>query len=185
MRGRDQLLSISNRLRDGNDSSSSRSLDDLTTRPLHRTAACCLLPAICCLLLACPRRQADPPRLPLPAARLTVKSAELDVELARLPHERSRGLMYRSGLAPDSGMLFTFESAERHRFWMKNTRIPLDIAFLDAAGIITDILTMQPFDTLTDYSPTRAALFAIEMNAGWFERHAIAPGDTVKGIPGR
>jgi uncharacterized membrane protein (UPF0127 family) len=136
-------------------------------------------------LLACPPRPSDPARLPLPAASLAVKTARLDVELARLPHERSRGLMYRNSLAPDSGMLFTFESDERHRFWMKNTRIRLDIAFLDSAGIITDILTMEPFDTTTDYSPGRAVRYAIETNAGWFARHGIAPSDTVRDIPGR
>jgi uncharacterized membrane protein (UPF0127 family) len=90
--------------------------------------------------------------------------------------------MYRKNLAPDSGMLFVFDATARHRFWMKNTLIPLSIAFLDTAGIITDIRDMQPLDTTTDYSPSVPVRYAIEMNSGWFNSRSILPGDTVRGL---
>jgi uncharacterized membrane protein (UPF0127 family) len=92
--------------------------------------------------------------------------------------------MYRRSLAPDSGMLFVFQQPETLRFWMKNTYIPLSIAYIDSKAVITDILEMAPLDTTTPYLASRAALYALEMNPGWFETHTIKPGDTILGIPG-
>lgn len=92
--------------------------------------------------------------------------------------------MFRSGLAPDSGMLFVFDREEIRFFWMKNTWIPLSIAYIRSDGVITDILEMAPGDTTTRYPSTRPARFALEMNAGWFLARDIRPGDTVLGIPG-
>jgi uncharacterized membrane protein (UPF0127 family) len=90
--------------------------------------------------------------------------------------------MFRRSLAPDSGMLFVFDSPEFQRFWMKNTLIPLSIAFIARDSVISDILEMAPLDTTTPYISTKLARYALEMNAGWFQSHDIRPGDTVRGL---
>ena len=116
-------------------------------------------------------------------ARLTISGHELDVEVVRTPADRIRGLMFRTELAPDSGMLFVFDSPAVRGFWMKNTLIPLSIAYFDTAGIIADLLHMAPLDTTTSYPSSRPVRYALETNQGWFQTHGIRPGDTVLGIP--
>lgn len=116
-------------------------------------------------------------------ARLLVRDVPADVEVVATEQERQVGLMYRRSLAPDSGMLFVFERPETLCFWMQNTWIPLSIAFIDSNGVITDIIEMTPEDTTTRYASSRPAQFALEMNAGWFQRHSVRPGDSVSGIP--
>jgi uncharacterized membrane protein (UPF0127 family) len=91
--------------------------------------------------------------------------------------------MFRRSMAPDSGMLFVFDSNELQRFWMKNTLIPLSIAFITRDSFITDVLEMAPLDTTTPYASSKPARYALEMNSGWFQSHGIRPGDTVRGIP--
>ena len=80
-------------------------------------------------------------------------------------------------------MLFVFDSDESQRFWMKNTLIPLSIAYITRDSLITDILEMAPLDTTTPYVSSKAVLYALEMNSGWFQSHDIKPGDTVRGMP--
>lgn len=89
--------------------------------------------------------------------------------------ERSRGLMFRRSLPSDSGMLFIFAREERLTFWMKNTYIPLSIAFIDSSGIIVDIRDMIPHDE-TLVASMKPALYALEMNLGWFKKNHIEPG---------
>ncbi len=91
--------------------------------------------------------------------------------------------MYRRSLAPDSGMLFLFDEDDFQRFWMKNTLIPLSIAYITRDSLITDILEMAPLDTTTPYVSSKPALYALEMNSGWFQSKGIRPGDTVRGLP--
>ncbi|MEO0081678.1 MAG: DUF192 domain-containing protein [candidate division WOR-3 bacterium] len=105
------------------------------------------------------------------------------VEVASSEEDRMTGLMFRRSLAPDSGMLFVFEDTAPRSFWMKNTWIPLSIAFIDENRIITDIMEMTPEDTTTRYASSRPVVWALEMNAGWFQSHGIRPGDTVLGLP--
>jgi len=118
------------------------------------------------------------------AAALNIKGNRLWAEVAKTPEKRNQGLMFRTSLAPDSGMLFVFEQDETLRFWMKNTYIPLAIAFIDANGIITDILEMAPMDTVTRYASSKPVRYALEVNSGWFFSKQIKPGDTVLGITG-
>jgi uncharacterized protein len=93
--------------------------------------------------------------------------------------------MFRRSMAPDSGMLFMFDSDDFQRFWMKNTLIPLSIAFITRDSLISDILEMAPLDTTTPYRSSRAVLYALEMNAGWFASRNVRPGDTVRNLPPR
>lgn len=116
----------------------------------------------------------------LPVLPLYVKSETLLVEIADRPDTRMLGLMYREYLPDSMGMLFIFERPQILRFWMKNTSIPLDIAFIKEDGTIIDIQTMAPFDTTLHSSPENAK-FALEVNRGWFKEHGITVGDTVRG----
>jgi uncharacterized membrane protein (UPF0127 family) len=126
-----------------------------------------------------------PPAVPgaqLPVHWLTVDGHRITVELARRPEERSRGLMFRTSLPPDHGMLFAFSADEVQTFWMRNTVIPLSIAYADASGRIVRIADLEPLDErpVTSIAPAR---YALEMNRGWFAAHDVAPGDEITGIP--
>lgn len=127
-------------------------------------------------------RKKEPKNLMNPAKEvkeLNIKGNRIWAVLARTAEERALGLMFRTYLAPDSGMLFVFEKEETLRFWMKNTYIPLAIAFIDSRGVITDILEMMPLDTLTPYTSSKPVRYALEVNSGWFFLNNISPGDTV------
>lgn len=128
--------------------------------------------------------EAEPLDKPQPeAVELIFKHARLYAEVARTPERQALGLAFRTFLHPDSGMVFVFQKEERVRFWMKNTYIPLAIAFVDKEGVITDIMEMVPLDTVTPYEPSRRVAYAIEANTGWFVQHGVQPGDTVRGLP--
>lgn len=104
------------------------------------------------------------------------------VEVAITPAERTRGLMARTHLPADGGMLFVFETADRHCFWMRNTPLPLSIAFIDAAGRIVALADMAPHtDTL--HCPPSAVAYALEVAQGGFAARGVTPGTRVKGLP--
>lgn len=120
----------------------------------------------------------------LPAATVVVTgdggaSAELTVELARTPEERSLGLMFRESLPEDRGMLFVFGQDTQAGFWMKDTSIPLSIAFIVEDGTILDIQEMEPLSTEV-HRPPGPYRFALEVNQGWYRRHGFGPGDRVE-----
>ncbi len=104
---------------------------------------------------------------------------ELKVEIAGTPEMRQRGLMFRDHLAENQGMLFQFQSDTQAAFWMKDTSIPLSIAFISAQGLILDIQDMLPFSTDLHQSDQPYA-FALEVNQGWFERNDIGAGNSVQ-----
>lgn len=103
---------------------------------------------------------------------------ELQVEIADEPGERSVGLMFRESMPEDAGMIFLYEEDHLGSFYMKNTFIPLSIAFVDAGGTIVDIQDMEP-ETVETHRPPEPYRNAIETNQGWFERNGIDVGDTV------
>jgi uncharacterized membrane protein (UPF0127 family) len=100
----------------------------------------------------------------------------LHVEVADTPGELERGLMDRAGLPSDSGMLFDFGGEVETAFWMKNTSIPLSIAFIDPGGKVLAIKDMVPYD-LAAVRPPGEYRYAVEANRGWFGEHSIHPGD--------
>lgn len=114
--------------------------------------------------------------------KATCKDNVLYLELAETPEELKNGLMFREFLPESTGMLFVFPREDYLSFWMRNTYIPLSIAFLDSQGVIVDIQKMKPMDEKPHIS-RKKALLAIETNEGWFQKHNIHPGDTFK-IPG-
>ncbi len=108
-----------------------------------------------------------------------LKNKEIWVEVAKTPEERARGLMDRKQLGKDEGMLFIFEKEDYHGFWMKNTYVPLSIAFIDKGGRIVRITDMKPL-TLESHDPPQPILYALEMRKGWFSANGIKTGDGVK-----
>lgn len=110
---------------------------------------------------------------------IEVNGVPLRVEVAQTDEDRLQGLMNRDQLPEDQGMLFVFTTPRILSFWMRNTFIPLDIAFINEKGIIVDIQTMQPIDESKHYISTAPALYALEVNAGWFKKHKIKKGDQI------
>ena len=89
--------------------------------------------------------------------------------------------MHRKDLPSDQGMLFVYFRETELSFWMKNTYIPLSVAFINSDGVIVDIQHMEP-ETTTSHKSKKPALYALETNKGWFKKHGIKEGDRVKGI---
>lgn len=118
----------------------------------------------------------------LPVMPLTIDAHTLRAEVAATESARNFGLMYRKYLARDHGMLFVFDTPGRPCFWMKNTPLPLTIAFIDRDGVISDLIDMAPHD-LSSHCPSRPVLFALEMEQGWFEAKGIQAGQRVSGLP--
>ena len=120
-----------------------------------------------------------------PVVRLTGadgRTHQVKVELAATPADRQRGLMQRESMAEDAGMLFVFPADTDGAFWMKDTLIPLSIAFIAADGTIVDVKDMQPQSTDL-HAPRARYRYALEVNQGYFARSGIKPGDKVE-LPG-
>lgn len=109
-------------------------------------------------------------------------STEVRVEVAATLDERQRGLMFRKELAEDAGMLFLFGRDVQTGFWMRNTYLPLDIAYIGADRRVIEIKQGKPLDE-TPLTPGEKYLYVLEVNAGWFERHGMGPGAMVT-LPG-
>jgi uncharacterized membrane protein (UPF0127 family) len=146
-----------------------------------RTPAAALSLAL--LVAACSGPGNTPPVAYAHRARFETAAGEalLRVALARTPEERERGLMGLRSLPGDAGMAFLWTAPTTSAFWMKDTRIPLDIAFVDGRGEIVSIREMPPCaaDPCPLYRSSAPYLVAIEANAGWFESHGVREGDTV------
>ena len=106
----------------------------------------------------------------------------INAELATTPQEREIGLMLRPSMAANDGMLFVFERAGQQCFWMRNTLIPLSIAFLADDGSVVNIDEMAP-GTLDGHCSAKPVRFALEMNKGWFAKRGIKPGSKLRGGP--
>jgi uncharacterized protein len=117
-----------------------------------------------------------------PRTRLTVGMFVIDAAVPATEADQHQGLMYRTQLAPNEGMLFVFHEHAVHCFWMKNTLIPLSIAFMRADGTITDIDEMDA-ETSNNHCPRNNGEYALEMSKNWFESKGIKPGMVVQGLP--
>lgn len=115
----------------------------------------------------------------LPTVMLRVAGAELAAEVACRRQEQERGLMHRASLGEGEGMLFVFDRPYWLSFWMKDTPLPLTVAYLDAQGVIRELHDLQPFDTTRVDSQRADLQFALEVPRGWFVRHGIGLGSTI------
>jgi len=116
-------------------------------------------------------------------AKLRIGDHKLTVEVADSPGEQVMGLMNREFLPADRGMIFVFEEPKQAFFWMKNTSIPLDVAFLDSEGMILEILPLVPFEETRVASKSDKVAYAIETNRDWFASRGLKPGVKVHGLP--
>ncbi|BDX22164.1 hypothetical protein TUM22923_14850 [Polynucleobacter sp. TUM22923] len=118
----------------------------------------------------------------LQSIELKVGIYRIQAELADSPKAREVGLMNRTSMASNSGMLFIFEQKAGHCFWMNNTKIPLSIAFLADDGKIVNVEEMQA-DTTNNHCPKAAVRYALEMNKQWFSDRVLVPGTVIQGLP--
>jgi len=143
----------------------------LIKRAFWWAGAVLVVAAVVTFLASCPGR--SPAGLPI--IKMKIDGHKLTAEVASTAEQRTRGLMYRRELDRNSGMLFVYEEKERLSFWMKNTFIPLSIAFIADDGRIEHIADMAP-QTLNPHGSLKPVRYALEMNRGWFEEKNIKVG---------
>jgi uncharacterized protein len=110
---------------------------------------------------------------------VSIGSVKVNVEIADTDAERMKGLMFRKAVPEGTGMLFVFEKDEKLSFWMKNTEVPLSIAYITSDGTVSQILDMQPF-SLAPVPSERYVRFALEVPQGWFAKVGVKVGDKVE-----
>jgi|TARA_B110000037_G_scaffold219972_1_gene286445 uncharacterized membrane protein (UPF0127 family) len=153
----------------------------MTLRPFALFALCILL------LTACEKAEtsstaksgiqisSDPAPLNVPQP-LRIGELEIQVEIALNISEQSTGLMHRESMPENHGMIFVYGKPQQMSFWMKNTLIPLDIGYIDAAGRLTEVVRMYPKDLSAKRSQSDQIQFALEMNQGWYSNNGVLPG---------
>ena len=117
----------------------------------------------------------------LPVTELAVGMHRVQAEVADSMGSRMTGLMHRKSMAQNAGMVFVFEENAPHCMWMKNTLIPLSVAFIDESGAIINVADMQPHSEQS-HCAARPARYALEMNKGWFAQRGIKPGAKLRGL---
>lgn len=110
---------------------------------------------------------------------LTISKVPLRVEFAALPEEREKGLMFRDFIGEKEGMLFIFKKGSKQRFWMKNTRIPLDIGYISTSGVLLEIHKAKPYDLLGVPSRSGDIKFVLELNEGAYKKLGIGIGTRI------
>ena len=113
---------------------------------------------------------------------LTIGIHVIQAEYASSNEERMQGLMFRKQMGTNEGMMFRFDRNGKVCMWMKNTLLPLSVAFIDEEGSIINIEDMQP-ETLDSHCAEKPARYALEMNQGWFKRKNIKSGSKINGLP--
>lgn len=107
----------------------------------------------------------------------------IQAEVAQTDAQRQQGLMFREKMASNHGMVFVFDQPNSQCMWMKNTLLPLSVAFIDSEGKIVNIEDMQP-QTLDSHCSAKPVKYALEMNLGWFRQKNVKPGSAILGLPG-
>jgi uncharacterized membrane protein (UPF0127 family) len=153
--------------------------------------ACCIALSMAAISGAGPAAAAEPAEhIPanmkqpgdFPRVKLSAGMFVIDAAVASNDADREQGLMYRTHLAPNEGMLFVFQENAGHCFWMKNTILPLSVAFINGNGIVTDLDEMQA-ETTNNHCPTHAGYYVLEMSKGWFTAKGIKVGTQIGGLP--
>jgi len=118
----------------------------------------------------------------LPMIRLNAGIHNIQAQLAQTPDQRATGLMFRSSMATNEGMLFVFETPAKQCFWMKNTLLPLSTAFIADNGTVVNIEDMKP-QTLDSHCSKQPVRYVLEMNQAWFAKRGIKAGSKLSGPP--
>ena len=153
---------------------------------MHRSQKAAMAALLSLLLLSCSGKagadssgngptEANPR---LATIELSVGGARLEAEVARTGGERERGLMFRKSLKEGEGMLFVFEADQRLAFWMKNTLVPLSVAYLSSDGTIREVFDLEP-GSLEAKASERSLRYALEVPKGWFEKVGARVGDRI------
>nr|WP_245909383.1 DUF192 domain-containing protein [Sphaerotilus hippei] len=150
------------------------------TQRFKKTTLQWVMPALLLLCGAASAQEARPQRLA--TVTLTAGMHLISAEVAASPREREIGLMHRPNMPANAGMLFVFEEKSVQCFWMKNTLLPLSIAFLGDDGRIVNIADMQPM-TETSHCSKSPVRYTLEMNQGWFAKRGLATGSRIGGAP--
>jgi len=116
----------------------------------------------------------------LQTMKLWLGAEEMVAEVASTPQQRQTGMMFRTHLAENAGMLFVFPAPHRASFWMKNCPLPLSAAYIDPEGVILEVHALQPHNTNSVAASSERVQFVLETSQGWFERHRITPGMVVR-----
>ena len=124
------------------------------------------------------------PQHNLPVAQLQAGMHSIRAQVAATPEQRATGLMHRREMPPHEGMLFVFEQPAVQCFWMKNTLLPLSIAFLADDGTVVNLRDMQP-QALDSHCSERPVRYVLEMNQGWFAKRGVKPGFKLTGPGGK
>jgi uncharacterized protein len=122
---------------------------------------------------------AQQPQLPL--FELSAGMHRIEAEVAATPESRQTGMMLRTSMPSHRGMLFVFPEVAQHCMWMRNTLVPLSVAFLDDNGRILNVEDMQP-KTEVNHCAVRPARYALEMNLGWFRSRGLGSGFAISGV---
>lgn len=150
---------------------------------LHRVRAALCLGLLAWLLAAAPSTRAQAiPQPRLPTIELSAGMHNIVAEVARTPQQQQIGMMMRTKMEPHEGMLFVFDDVAPRCFWMRNTLLPLAIAFISDDGTIANIAEMQP-QSDESHCSSRPVRYALEMNKGWFAKRGIKPGMKLRGQP--
>lgn len=136
----------------------------------------CLLLFLLGFVACAPQPSASTPDAADQHYPVELEGHSIQLQLALSSPEQTKGLMFRDSLATDHGMLFIFKEPSQRSFWMRNTRIPLDLGYFDASGKLLEIHALYPYDENGVPSASTKVLMALEMNQGWFARHNIQPG---------
>lgn len=163
--------------------------------PMKRLAAP-ILACLCALLTACPSPRATPktsgggvsadptapgqPQPKLPTIKLWLGAHELVSEIATTPREHELGMMWRTNMAEMEGMIFIFDEPGRRSFWMRNTLVPLDIAYITADGTLLEVHAAQPRNETPLPSESDRIQFVLETRQGWFQRNSVKPGMQIR-----
>ena len=130
------------------------------------------------ILIGCARKEESPQSVSDNETyfSIPIDNTPLKLQLALTQSEQAKGLMYRDSLPKDHGMLFLFKNPGPRAFWMRNTRISLDLAYFDANGLLLEVHPLYPYDENAVHSNSRHVLIVVETNRGWFLRNNIRPG---------
>jgi len=138
-----------------------------------------LFATIASSFIACAKAKPHADWQPGDTVTIKVGEQELEVELALTPASQAKGLMKRESMEPNHGMLFVFDNAESRSFWMKNTWIPLDLAYIDPQGVIQEIHPLYPNNQNSVKSVSTNIQFALETNQHWFKNHQLQAGSQI------
>ncbi len=153
-----------------------------TALPLHSVVLSVVLSVVFSLLFGAPASAQEGAQPHLPTINLQAGLHLIKAEVARTPQQVQTGMMFRREMGANEAMLFVFGDVAPRCFWMKNTLLPLSIAFIADNGEIVQINDMQPRDEASHCTKT-AVRYALEMNQGWFAKRGVKPGMKLKGAP--